>query len=580
MFLLLLPALTLAAPRAEKPVVGKPEVVKSEVVKPAVAVAPPATAEVAADPWEVLVQQRGALAAALLARGADADTLAAVAEVLADADARLVDLLLPARPGGALPDALGEDRRVDLFDADVWLEGSTLKGIVRGRGVAENGVWIDVDLEDGPAPDLELGFGRGWTRANPLDGGTSPASGPYPLVEPDRITFSLDLAHSGRLGRGLAGAATARLKAPDGGTEDAGPAGLLGPPPDEAIDVLLALVGGAPVRDADLAVALAVTFGAVRPLVADALVATVDADAVAWLRYGEGLDAWLASAGAEWRFGTLDPLGKLTWAWPAAQAVVYGAVPLAGERSLLDAARYRFVVPDTATLARLRVRAPLAPSALETARNVDRGVNATLRYRAYGPLMDTLCRNGTRTDEECRAWQLDRRNGADLGKLGDVAAPGRVVALWEGVSATWQSGVFAREATYVGDCATATALTIGTLQALGIPAIGMGWSGEDLNTPTHDVPLWYDGATFRATQRGPGPAWNAAPAFVYVTLPAVHPVNAWTIGREPGGWSRGGAVAGGWITYGALTQLLRDGLAGTRVGGWIDVQAAGGWPVF
>ncbi|MES2641906.1 MAG: hypothetical protein V4850_20620 [Myxococcota bacterium] len=556
---LLLPALTFAAPAAS----------------PAVQVGATEETPALTAPWDALVQAYPRLAAALRSRGLDADTLLDVAEVVTAADARLVELLVPALPGGALPDARGEAAAVDLVDADVWLDGTTLRGIVRGRGVAENGIWIDLDLEGGPAPDLELGFGRGWTRAYGLDGGGSPASGPLPVVEPDRVSFSLDLAHSGRLGRGLAGAATARLKSPDGLVSDGGPAGLLGPPPDEAIDVLLALLRGAPVTDPDLAVALAVTFGAVRPLVADTLVATVDADAVAWLRYGEGLDTWLAAAGAEWRFGTLDPLGKLTWAWPAAQSVVYGAVPIAGARALLDADHYRFVVPDTATLARLRARAPLAPSAVETARNIDRTINTTLRYRAHDALMDTLCRNGTRSDEECEGWRADRRTNANLGTLGGAPVP-----LWEGASATWQLGVFARQGTYVGDCATATVLTIGTLQALGIPAIGMGWSGADFNTPTHDVPLWYDGATFRATQGGPGPAWNSAPAFVYVTLPAVHPVNAWTIGREPGGWSRGGSVAGGWITYGTLTQLLRDGLPGARLGGWIDVQAAGGWPVF
>ena len=161
----------------------------------------------------------------------------------------------------------------------------------------------------------------------------------------------------------------------------------------------------------------------------------------------------------------------------------------------------------------------------------------------------------------------------NLGQVGE-----HTVHLWEGVSATWQVGVFRRYGTYVGDCATATGLTIATLQALGIPAIGMGWSGEDLTTPTHDVPLWYDGATFRATQRGPGPSWARSSAFVYVTLPAVHPVNAWTLAREPGAWSRGGAVAGGWTTYGRLTQVLRDGLPGRVVGSWVDTQANGGWP--
>ncbi len=578
--LLLLPALSLAAP---PDAVAGPSGGATPAADPPAADAPPAEVVIdlaldaadAPDPLDSLEDAHPALVAALRARAVDADLLADVAAVLADADPRLVALLVPLVPDGALPDLVGEDPRVDLVEADVWLEGTRLVGSARGRGIVENGVWLDVDLEGGPAADLQLGFGRGWSRVAPLDGGFMPPPGPLPVFEGDRVTFSFDLATAGRPGRGPAGAVTARVKTLDARTEDIGPAGMFGPAPDEAADVLLALVARAPVADADLAVALAVTFGAVRPLVADDLVATVDADAVAWLRYGEGLDAWLAAAGAEWRFGTLDALGKLTWAWPAAQNIVYGAVPLAGQRTLLDAERYRFVVPDTATLARLRDRAPLSPSAAGTARGVDRAVNATLRYRAHDALMAELCSRGARSDDECAGWAVDRRAGSVLGRLGETP-----VHLWEGVSATFQLGVFARAQTYVGDCATATALAIATLQALGIPAIGMGWSGEDLTTPTHDVPLWYDGATFRATQNGPGPSWAKAPVFVYITLPAVHPVNAWTLGREPGGWSRGGAVAGGWTTYGDLTLTLRDGLSSTVVGGWIDVQAAGGWPTW
>lgn len=580
MILFLLAAVSLAAPvaGAKAGPVRKPTAPPAAQSAPAPTATPskaPAAATPAADPWQALKAAHPALATSLLARPADLDTLAAVAALLARADARLVELLDPAAPDGPLLDLTGEDARVDLAEADVWLEGTTLVGTARGVGVAENGVWLDLDLDGGPAPDLRLGYGNGWTRALPLDGGVSPPTGPLPLVEGDRVSFSLDLAGSGRLGRGLAGAATAHVMTLDGRVEDIGPAGILGPAPDEALDVLLALVQSGPVEDPDLAVALAATFGALRPLVSDGLVATVDADAVAWLRYGEGLDTWLAAAGAEWRFGTLDAFGKLTWAWPAAQAVVYGAVPLAREADLLDAERYRFAVPDVATLARLRTRAPLVPAAAGTARAVDEAINATLRYRAHDALMARLCEGGVRPEAECKEWDVDRRAGANLGQLA-----GETVHLWEGVSATWQLGVFGRHATYVGDCATATALTIATLQALGLPAIGMGWSGADLSTPTHDVPLWYDGTTFRATQRGPGPSWARSSVFVYVTLPAVHPVNAWTLGREPGGWSRGGAVAAGWTTYGTLTEVLRDGLPGTVVGGWVDVQAAGGWPTF
>ncbi|MFN7144482.1 MAG: hypothetical protein ACK4YP_11940, partial [Myxococcota bacterium] len=433
----------------------------------------------------------------------------------------------------------------------------------------------DVDVVGGPAPDLQLGFGQGWSRATPLDGGATPPQGPLPVVTDDRVEFTFDLATAARGARGYAGAATARIRSPDGRVEDVGPAGLLGPLPDEGVDVLLALVDAVDVTDPDLAVALAVTFGALRPLVADEVVGTVDADAVARLRYGQSLDAWLAERGATWRLGDLDALGKLVWAWPATQSAVYGAVPLVGQKAPLDAERWRFVVPSVTALTWLRNNAPLSEGAHTTARAVDDTINAQLRYRAHDELMEALCRAGTRTKEECAAWAGERRANVTFGTLGDTP-----LHLWDTTSVDRQIDVRAKEGAYVGDCATATILAIATYQALGLPAVGMGWSGESFATPTHDVPLWYDGATFRATQRGPGPAWHGANAFVYVTLPAVHPVNAWTIGKEPGGWARGGAVVGGWATYGDLTFLLRDGLPGATVGRWIDVQAAGGWPVF
>jgi hypothetical protein len=486
-----------------------------------------------------------------------------------------VDLLTPTVPGDPLPDGLGEDPAVDLQDAEVWLDGSVLSGTIDAPGIAQTGAWVDLDLGDGPAPDLEIGVGNGWARILPLDKGDVPPTegGVLPVLDGDRLSFQVDLA--GRAPEGVSGWARARVATLDGRVVDMGPAGLFGPPPDEAVDVLLALVQAGPITDADLAVSLAVTFGALRPLVADDVTRRVDTDAVGWLRYGEGLDAWLADKGALWRLGTLDPLAKLTWAWPAAQSVVYGAVPLAGVRGPLDADHYRFVVPDVATLTALRDRAPFAPAAANTARGVDKRINAQLRYRTHTALMETLCRTGKMTPAVCKGWHADARTGADLGLLGDTP-----VSLWEGVSATWQLGVFARQGAWVGDCATATALTITTLQALGIPAIGVGWSGEDLGTPTHDMPLFYDGELFRGTQPGPTPEWWDARAFVYVTLPGVHPLNAFTLGQEPGGWSRGGSVAGGWTTYGELERALREGLTDEALGSWVDVEAAGGWPTW
>jgi len=560
-----------AAPKAPSAAAAKAAATKADA--PDTDDAGDTDAPVEAEPWDQLRDAHPAVAAALVARGLDTGTRDDAAALLLAADARLVDLLVPAAPADPLRDLVDESAVLDLVEAEVWVEGGVLHGWARGRGVVQNGVWLDLDIAGGPAADLRLGYGRGWSRANPLDGGATPLPGPLPTLEGDRVTFTYDL---GALGREVRpGAVMARVRSPDGRVEDVGPAGSLGAPPDEAVDVLLALLdaGDAPPDDADLAVALAVTFGALRPLVADNVVAQVDADAVAWLAYGEGLDAWLAANGAEWRFGDLDALGKLVWAWPAGQSTVYGVAPILAQKGPIDAATWRFLVPDVATLVRLRDLAPLSPNARTVAREVDTLVNATMRYRTHDTLMESLCRRDVRPREECAAWLADRKAGATLGSLGDTP-----VHLWEGVSASWQVGVRAREGVWVGDCATATVLAIATYQALGLPAIGMGWSGADLDTPTHDIPLWYDGTAFRATQRAPGPAWTNSTAFVYVTLPGVHPVNAWTGAHEPGAWTRGGAVAGGWTTYGTLTGVIRDGLPGTTVGRWIDVQVAGGWP--
>ncbi len=529
------------------------------------------------DVWDQLVKQRPVIAAAIATREPDEPLQDAAARVLLLADPRLVDLLLPAVPRGPLPDNTGEEDGIDLSWVDLWLEGTVLHGVVAGRGVAQNGAWLDIDLGHGPTADLRLGFGRGWIRAALLDGAPPGSLAPVPdgrdlpVVEDDRVSFTFDL---GALVPAV-GSATARVQSLDGRLTDMGPGGIFGAPPEESLDVLLALVRAGPVTDVDLAVALAATFGSLRPLVADDALALVDADAAGWLQYGQALDPWLAERGAEWRFSDLDVLGKLTWAWPAAQGVVYGAVAIAGVQAPLNAEQYRFLVPDIATLEQLRDQATVLPSPADTARSVDHAINARLRYRTHGPLMESLCRQGALAPDVCEGWRLDTRAGADLGQLGGVSVP-----LWEAVSASRQAEVFLREGAYVGDCATATALTIASLQAVGIPAIGMGWSGQDYSDPTHDVPLWYDGSRFRGTQRGPGKAWATKRAFVYVTLPGVHPVNAFTLGREPGGWSRGGAVAGGWTTYREVERALREGMPAEVVGTWVDTQAAGGWPTW
>ncbi len=511
--------------------------------------------------------------AILAALGADAEPVLAVVE---RADALLAALLLPRVPGVPLPDRTGEDVRVDLLDADIWLEGSELVGTVHGTGADENGVWVVVDVGGGPAPDLELGFGRQWSRERTLHGAPSPALARdvMPEVEKDRVSFRADLSGSQLFEPGHVGYAVASVKSFDGTIRDEGPGGLLGEPGNDRIEVLAALVASGPVSDADLAVALAVTFGTIRPVVADEVVPLVEADALAWLRYGESLDGWLEAGEAQWRLGSQDALGKLVWAWPAAQAVAYGQFALSVEEQRLSEAKYRFVVPSVATLEALRAMVPVRGDLVNTTTAVDRWTWERLRYRANDALMTTLCHNGGLDSSTCKGWQKERGELRPLGVVDGVKVPTS-----EGVSASYQLEVLAREGQFVGDCATATALSIAAMQALGIPAVGMGWAGDVLASPTHDVPMWFDGQVFRPTQGGPGRDWNNERAFVYVTLPGVHPV-AYSMGSEPNGWRRGGAVAGGWTTFGEVDRILREGLPASIVGDWVDVQAAGGWPTW
>ncbi len=507
--------------------------------------------------------------------GDEADAALALA---ARADPRLVALLLPAVPAGAIPDRTGEDLRIDLVDADVWLEGTEVVGTVRGPGVTENGAWLELDVGGGPAADIEIGFGRAWAYERSLRVEDEPAAmrDNRPEIGEDSVTFRADLGGSALLEPGHVGYAVAYIPSFDGSIHDVGAGGLLGEPTPDRIEVLAAIAEAGPVSDADMAVALAVTFGTLRGVVAAEVVPTVDADAVAWLRYAEELDSWLEAGGATWRLGARDPLAKLAWAWPAAQGVAYGQFALSVETQKLTAARYRFVVPSAEVLLALREMLPKRAEATNTASAVDGFIWSKLRYRANADLMEALCRAEQLDDDTCKSWKLDRRKSATLGVVDGVTMP-----LWEGVSASYQLDVLAREGQFIGDCATATTLAINGMQALGIPAVAMGWAGDGLASPTHDVPLWLDGDRFRATQRfmALGREWTGERAFVYVTLPGVHPV-AFSMGREPHGWSRGGAVAGGWTSYAEVDLILREGLPTSVVGDWIDVQAAGGWPTW
>lgn len=573
------------APIAEHAEVMEPVAVMEDVA-PALAISP---GSLAANPefmarmanestFALLAERRPEWAEALATYRDDPVTLADAAEVLLAADPRLVDLLLPVVPNAGVPDRTGEDVRVDLLAASAHLEGNTLVGWIQGVGVAENGGWLAVDIGGGPALDLQFGFGNAWSREATLDRSQATSAmvtDVIPEVVGNTVHFEVDLSRSSRFEPGHSGAAVAMVKAFDGSIHDVGPAGILGEPSTESFAVLAAIVESQPVVDADLAVALAVTFGTLRSIVADNVVETVDADAVEWLHYGESLDTWLEEQKAEWSFSTLNPLGKLVWAWPAAQAVAYGAFPLSAQANLLSADEYRFVVPDVASLQALRDGAPLRESAAETATAIDVSTWSVLRYRASDDLMTTLCANDGLDRRTCRAWRADRTAGVDLGTVA-----GQRVPIHEGVSSTLQLDILEHQGEYIGDCATATTLVMNTMQSVGLPALAMGWSGSDLATPTHDVPLWFDGDRFRGTQRGPPKEWRKDTAFVYLFLPGVHPENAFALASEPHGWSRGGSVAGGWTTFREVEALLRDGLPADVVGGWIDVQAAGGWPTW
>jgi hypothetical protein len=497
---------------------------------------------------------------------------------LAAVDPSLRALLSPVSPRGPYPDRTGEDVRVDLVSAEVWLEGTHLVGNVQGVGVADNGAWLDLDTRGGPAADLRLGFGRGWAREMTLDGrGGTPFLGGQPLPEigPDGVWFDVDLAGSDRFDPTHAGAVTASVKSFDGTVSDVGPAGFLGVPGDDAQVLFDRLAAEGPLADPDLAAALAVTFGTLRPQVDDAALALLDADVLAWYRYGLEVDGWLAEHGAGWRLADASPLGKLVWAWPAAQTVAYGGLPLAGQTERLTPARYRYLVPSVDQLTRLRDLTTLRPSAGETADGVDAAIWGRLVYRTNDTLMASLCHRDALPRRTCDEWRKEQGPAAVLATVDGVALPRS-----EGVSAGLQLELRDSRGGYVGDCAVATSLAIWQLQAVGLPAIGMGWAGTDPATPTHDLPLWLDGDVFRATQHGPGRDWAKETAFVYVTLPGVHPLNAYPLGREPNGWSRGGSVAGGWTRFAEVRRILADGLPAAVVQRWVDVQAAGGWPTW
>lgn len=501
-----------------------------------------------------------------------------VGELVSRASPDLARLLVPARPEGPLVDLAGEGAGVDLESAWVDIQGSVLTAEVRGLGLRENGAWIDLDLDSGPAPDLRIGAGHGWLRASRMAGWRPGKSWPVAgqaEVDGDVLKIRLDLERASLPLPKKGGAATARIARADGLGEDVGPAGGTGLGAFHAVE-LLGILAREPeaASDPDLALALALTFGAIRGLVDPSVEPIVDGDAVAWLRYAGQVDAWLAEQGRPWRIAELSPIGKLAWAWPAGQGAIYGAAAISTRERLLSAAEYRFLVPDTQVLSAYRGRVPLGPDVGRTADAIDTWTWNKLRYRASPEAMAAFCKAQSITNRDCQGWKADRRANVDLGMLGSTR-----VEMHLGTSASWQLGVLQRGGEFIGDCATATAIAMAAFQAVGIAPLAVGYAAEGLANPTHDLPLWLDGDRFVPTQSAPARKWDGAMAYVYVTVPAVDAGRSFGMGQELGLWARGGTVIGAPMAYGDLAAWLRDGISADAVLGWVDRAGLGDWPV-
>jgi hypothetical protein len=546
----------------------------------------------------------GLAAAARGVFGPDESDLRPVAELLSQADRGLVRLLVPpAAAGGVVlhDDLRGEARAglaspargsqplalPDLVAAGVTLEGTVLRGEITGEGVGDEGGWVQLDTRGGPAPDLLVGFGQERILAATMDdwaygphvvlAGTSTLTG-------DTVRFTVDLASPGRIAPGHPGAAVALVRR--GERVDVGPAGLLGRPAPHALEVLAALMdardepggrgptGRGPdvLDDPDLAVAVALAFAPWRGWVAPEVRPVVEADAVGWLAYGLDLDGWLARKGAGWTVQGLPPGGKLAWATPAPQAASYGALALTRAGDPLSLARYRFAVPDAATLAELRDLLPIRETPFATAEARDSALWDALTYRASDAGMAAVCAARSVRSNECANWKRDRAHAADLGIVDGVRIPQD-----GGVSVTHQLRVLDRDDSFVGDCATATTLALASFQAVGLPGLAVGYAGDSWATPTHDMPLVLVGDRFVPVQAAPSARWAAAPTWVYVHVPPLEAGGGASLGNEPSGWSRGPAVPGGRTTYGALSPWLDAGVPLASVLGWTREGRQGTW---
>lgn len=500
---------------------------------------------------------------------------------LAGADPYLLSLLDPAEPRGMIADLRGESPVLDLYGAAVHLEGTVLVGEIEGRGLERFGAWLSIDTQGGPAPDLRLGLGRGWVRVAPIgEDGWTPEGSSLPLpgetvLKGERLSFRVDLGPTLRLEAGHAGAVVALMT--DGVVEDTGPAGSLGQPASDARRILEALEaeGVDLSADPDLAVAVALDFALWYGRVLPELQPLVIADARGWYLYGLGLDRWLENRGLPWKFSTLSPMAKLLWAWAGGQSVVYGAAPLAWRKGSIDLEHYRFYVLDPQMLPELRDQLPVGKSLWETVELRDAWVWNHLRYRGPEGAMRALCTSGVFSDSDCKQWKKERREGLRLGKLGAVELLPEAA-----VSAGFQWDKFRRDKLFVGDCATATSVTMASYQAVGLVPLAVGYAGPDWSWPTHEQPFVLDGESFFTPQTGPSPTYALERTYTYVLLPMVHPVHSLALGTEPGGWARGGAVGGGWELYGVLTRQWENGIPLEKIGSLVEEQVSGGWPSF
>ena len=213
---------------------------------------------------------------------------------------------------------------------------------------------------------------------------------------------------------------------------------------------------------------------------------------------------------------------------------------------------------------------PLREDAWATALSRDDAVWNDLDYRATDAGMAAQCADGRLDGQTCFSWRTDRAR-----TLGDV--DGVVVRPDAGTSATLQVALHDADGRFVGDCAVATHLTMAALQAVGLVPLGLGYAGPSWEWPTHDVPLVLLDGRFVSPQATPGPKWHRYDTFVYVALPVLDP-RAASLGWEPDGWSRGGAVAGGRMTYGALDAWVAGGVPLDRVADWLEDGRTGAWP--